>query len=65
MDFINVIEALKIIRSYCRETPDCKYCRLHRRDDSTSCGVCPTPCPPARWEFDLESEITVPSIFKK
>lgn len=65
MDFIQVIHALKTIRSHCAETPDCKQCRLHSKDDITTCGVCPDGCIPAHWEFDLESEEIVPSIFKK
>lgn len=64
MDFINVIESLKTIKTHCNETPDCKSCRLHSRDDPERCGVSPTGYIPARWEFDLESEINVPSIFK-
>lgn len=63
MDFINVISALEVIKTYCRETPECEYCRLHSKYDATKCGVCADGCIPARWEFDLESEITVPSIF--
>lgn len=65
MDFINVIEALKTIKTYCNEKPDCKSCRLHRRDDTERCGVSPTaPYIPARWNFDLDPEESVPSIFK-
>ena len=64
MDFIQVVHALKTIKKHCQETPDCKQCRLHSKDDKTSCGVSPTGMVPARWEFDLESEEIVPSIFK-
>lgn len=64
MDFIQVIHALKTIRSHCQETSDCKQCRLHSKEDENSCGVCPNGCIPAQWEFDLDKEITVPSIFK-
>lgn len=63
MDFIQVIHALKTISSYCKETPDCKQCRLHSKEDETSCGVSPRSTP-ARWEFDVDEEISVPSIFK-
>ena len=64
MDFIQVIESLRAIKSHCVETPDCKQCRLHSKDDVTTCGVSPKGNIPARWEFDLESEEIVPSIFK-
>ena len=64
MDLIQVIHALKMIKKHCQETPDCKQCRLHSKEDETSCGVSPTGNIPARWEFDLDKEITVPSIFK-
>ena len=37
---------------------------IHSKNDETSCGVSPNGNIPARWEFDLESEETVPGIFK-
>nr|DAH96427.1 MAG TPA: hypothetical protein [Caudoviricetes sp.] len=64
MDFIEVIEALKTIKRYCQERTDCKCCRLHNQNDNSTCGVCPNGVLPARWEFDVDAEITVPSIFK-
>ena len=64
MDFIQVIHALKTIKKHCQETPDCKQCRLHSKDDVTSCGVSPSSSIPAQWEFDVDAEISVPSIFK-
>lgn len=64
MDFIQVIESLRRIKKLCQETPDCKACRLHSKEDETSCGVCHSGSIPARWEFDIDAEITVPSIFK-
>lgn len=64
MDFIQVIESLRTIKKLCQETPECKQCRLHSKDDVTTCGVSPRCNIPARWEFDLESEEIVPSIFK-
>ena len=64
MDFIQVIHALKTIKRHCQETPNCERCRLHVGKDPVKCGVCPDGCIPAQWEFDLESEETVPSIFK-
>lgn len=64
MDFIQVIESLKTIKRLCQETPDCKQCRLHSKDGETSCGVSPRGYIPARWEFDVDAEISVPSIFK-
>lgn len=64
MDFIQVLESLKTIKKLCQETPECKQCRLHSKEYETSCGVSPTGMIPARWEFDLESEEIVPSIFK-
>lgn len=64
MDFMDVISALEIIKRHCKETPDCKQCRLHSKDDVTTCGVSPKGTIPARWEFDLDAEIHVPSIFK-
>lgn len=64
MDFIQVIHALKTIRSQCLENSNCECCRLHSKDDVNKCGVCPDGRIPARWDFDLESEECVPSIFK-
>ena len=64
MDFIQVIHALKTIKTHCLETSNCARCRLHSKEDVNKCGVCPTGSIPARWEFDLESEENVPSIFK-
>lgn len=64
MDFIQVIESLRTIKKLCQETPDCKQCRLHSKDDKTSCGVSPKGNIPGQWEFDVDSEIRVPSIFK-
>ena len=64
MDFIQVTESLKTIKRICQETPDCKQCRLHVKDDAATCGVSPKGCIPARWEFDVDAEIHVPSIFK-
>lgn len=64
MDFIQVIESLRTIKKLCQETPDCKQCRLHSKDDVTACGVSPNGYIPARWNFDVEAGETVPSIFK-
>ena len=64
MDFMDVLESLTTIKKLCQETPDCKQCRLHSKEDKTSCGVSPKGCIPARWEFDVDKETTVPSIFK-
>lgn len=64
MDFIQVIHALKTIQKQCKETPSCKQCRLHSKDDENSCGVSPRGYIPARWEFDVDTETIVPSIFK-
>lgn len=64
MDFIEVIESLKTIKRHCQETPKCERCRLHSKDDVTKCGVCNFGQIPAQWEFDLDSEESVPSIFK-
>ena len=64
MDFIQVIEALKTIKRHCQETPDCKQCRLHSINDTNTCGVSRNGFLPARWEFDLDAETIVPSIFK-
>ena len=64
MDFIEVLESLKTIKKLCQETPECKQCRLHSKNDKTACGVSSTGMIPARWEFDLDAETIVPSIFK-
>lgn len=64
MDFIEVMDALKTIKKHCQETPRCESCRLHSKNDPSTCGVCQCAFIPARWEFDLKSEISVPSIFK-
>lgn len=64
MDFIQVIHALKTIKKHCQETPKCEGCRLHSKYDASKCAVCADGFIPANWDFDLESEITVPSIFK-
>lgn len=64
MDFIRVIHALKTIKKHCQETPCCKQCRLHSNEDENSCGISPKGNIPARWEFDVDAEIRVPSIFK-
>lgn len=64
MDFIRVINALKTIKKHCEETPNCKGCRLHSKEDDTSCGVSPSDNIPACWEFDEEAAETIPSIFK-
>ena len=64
MDFMDVIDALKTIKIHCEETPQCECCRLHSKEDATKCGVCPVGCIPARWEFDVDAETIVPSIFK-
>ena len=64
MDFIQVIHALKTIKRHCQETPKCEYCRLHNKNEPSTCGVSPKGYIPAQWEFDLDAEISVPSIFK-
>lgn len=64
MDFIQVIHALKTIKKHCQETSKCENCRLHKKNEPTSCGVSPRGYIPARWEFDVDTEETVPSIFK-
>ena len=64
MNFIDVLSALEVIKRHCKETPECKQCRLHAKDGITTCGVSPRGYIPARWEFDVDSETTVPSIFK-
>ena len=64
MDFIQVIHALKTIKKRCQETPRCECCRLHKKNEPATCGVSPKGCIPARWEFDVDAETSVPSIFK-
>lgn len=64
MDIMYVLRALKTIRRHCQETPDCKRCRLHSKEDETSCGVSPKGYIPSQWEFDTDKETHVPSIFK-
>lgn len=64
MDFIQVIDTLKMIKKHCQETPSCKECRLHSKDDVNTCGVSPMGNIPARWQFDVDAETIVPSIFK-
>lgn len=64
MDFMDVISALKVIKRHCLENHDCKQCRLHSKHNASTCGVSPYGVLPARWEFDEESEESVPSIFK-
>lgn len=65
MDFIQVIESLRTIKKLCKETPYCKQCRLHSKEDENSCGVSPgSGRIPASWEFDVDAETIVPSIFK-
>lgn len=64
MDFMDVLSALEVIKRHCQETHDCKQCKLHSKDNASTCGVSPYGVLPARWEFDVESETIVPSIFK-
>lgn len=64
MNFREVIESLRTIKKLCQETPACKKCRLHSKEDEDLCGVCHSGSIPARWEFDVDADITVPSIFK-
>lgn len=64
MDFIQVLESLRTIKKLCQEMPDCKQCRLHSKHNASTCGVSPHGVLPAEWEFDLESEVIAPSIFK-
>ena len=64
MDFMDVLSALEVIKSHCVEMSDCKQCRLHSKDDETTCGVSSKGDIPARWEFDVDAETHVPSIFK-
>ena len=64
MDSIQVIESLRTIKKLCQETPDCKKCRLHSKEDDKTCGVAAKGASPAIWDFDLDPEESVPSIFK-
>jgi hypothetical protein len=64
MDFMDVISALEVIKRHCQETTKCEDCRLHSKYDASKCSVCADGFIPANWDFDLESEITAPSIFK-
>ena len=64
MDFMDVLSALEVIKRHCQEKPDCKQCRLHSKDDETTCVVSQKGNIPARWEFDVDAETHVPSIFK-
>lgn len=65
MDFREVVDALKIIKTYCIGKPDCKQCRLHTKKDDKTCGVAAKGVLPSTWDFDLDPEESVPSIFKK
>ena len=65
MDFIQFIDALKTIKKHYQEMTSCKQCRLHSKEDETSCGISPRGSIPYQWEFDVDAEIRVPSIFKK
>ena len=64
MDFIKVLESRRIIRSYCGSMDECEQCRLHAKDDGTSCAVSRDGNIPVDWDFDLDTEVIVPSIFK-
>jgi hypothetical protein len=64
MNFSEVVDALKIIRTYCRGKSNCKHCRLHAKEDVKTCGVAVKGASPATWEFDLDPEENIPSIFK-
>lgn len=64
MDFIQVIESLRTIKKLCQETTKCEQCRLHSKESKDSCGVSPRGSIPAQWEFDVDAEIRLPSIFK-
>lgn len=65
MDFREVVESLRIIRRYCQGKQSCEKCRLHSKEDSSLCGVSVKGVVPSTWEFDLDPEESVPSIFKK
>ena len=64
MDFREVVDALKIIKKYCIGKPNCHQCRLHSKKDDKTCGVAAKDTSPSRWDFDLDPEESVPSIFK-
>lgn len=64
MDFTDVISALEVIKRHCQETPKCEDCRLHSKYDASKCSVCADCFIPARWEFDVDVETHVSSIFK-
>lgn len=64
MNFSEVVDALKIIRTYCRGKSNCKHCRLHTKNDVNTCGVSAEVTMPSSWDFDLDPEESVPSIFK-
>lgn len=65
MDFREVVDALKLIKTYCIGKPNCQQCRLHAIEDDKTCGVAAKGSSPATWDFDLDPEESVPSIFKK
>lgn len=64
MDFREVVDALKIIKKHCIEKPNCQTCRLHTKKDDKTCGVSAQFTSPSQWDFDLDPEESVPSIFK-
>lgn len=64
MDFREVVEALKIIRKHCQGKTQCSQCGLHTKDDDCTCGVSASGMIPSLWDFDLDPEESVPSIFK-
>lgn len=64
MDFREVVNALQIVREYCRGKTDCSQCRLHTKKDDKTCGVAADGTLPSSWEFDLDPEESVPSVFK-
>lgn len=64
MDFREVVDALKIIRTYCQGKTHCSECRLHTKKDDNTCGVAAVGTLPSLWNFDLDPEESVPSIFK-
>ena len=64
MNFSEVVDALKIIQTYCRGKTNCQHCRLHTKKDDKTCGVAAKGTLPSTWEFELDPEEIVPSIFK-
>lgn len=64
MDFREVVEALRIIRKYCQGKTICAQCRLHTKNDVNTCSVSAYGMAPSSWDFDLDPEESVPSIFK-